>query len=269
MTASVAMHVVMESRSLENPAYREMVVRAPGITGKALPGQFVHVRLPAAGDALLRRPFSISGCDNGDLTLLFKVKGRITRAMALLAPGAGLDVLGPLGQGYRFPGPVEHAVLAGGGYGAAPLLFLASHLRRKNLAGKVTFLAGARTAAELIWRDKIAREGWLKAVYATEDGSAGFKGTVVDLCQDLVRREKDGVHLYACGPMGMLASLCRRLPDVPVQVAVENQMGCGIGVCMGCVLPVKTTGGAGYARVCLDGPVFDGATIDWAACTSG
>lgn len=254
---------------LDNAEYHELTVRAPAVARRAVPGQFVHVRLAAGDDPLLRRPFSISGLDGDRLTLLFKKVGSLTRRMAELAPGAELDVLGPLGHGYDLgEPPVERVFLIGGGYGVAPLLVLARELHRRSLAGEIHLLVGAREARHLLWRDRLAAEGtWLKAAFATDDGSAGFKGTALDLLADRMKGSAGTTRLYACGPMRMLAALATRWPDVPTQVAVENQMGCGVGVCLGCVLPVNGAAGVGrYERICCDGPVFDGRHIDWAAC---
>ncbi len=259
---------VLARRTLENPEYCELDLRSPEVVRKATPGQFVHIRLPEADPAMLRRPFSIAGCDGETLTLLFKKVGKLTYVMAGMKPGDTMDVLGPLGTGYQFDGTtVKNAVLIGGGYGVAPLLLLAKYLRDRRLAERISLLVGARTADQLLWRDRLAKEPWLNSQFATEDGAVGLHGTVIDLCASLLSGIAGSVRLYGCGPMGMLATLSKRWKHLPVQVAVENQMGCGVGVCLGCVLPVHGAEGHGrFVRICCDGPVFDGRTIDWTAC---
>ncbi len=272
-TASSGVEVIARvraMRTLSNPEYREMDLEAPAVTSAALPGQFVHVRLPAGRGPLLRRPFSISGADGGVLTLLFKRVGELTGELAGLRAGDEVDVLGPLGHGYDLGfSPVDRAFLVGGGYGVAPLLLLAKVLHARGLAREIHLLVGARSAAHLLWQDRLGAEAaWLKAGWATDDGSAGFKGTVLDLLQERLQAGAGSARLFGCGPMRMLGAMAARWPDLPYQAAVENQMGCGIGVCMGCVLPVN--GGATaydrYARICSEGPVFDGRRIDWKAC---
>ena len=262
---------VREVRTLPHPDYCELEAEAPHVARTAAPGQFVHVRIAEdAGGALLRRPFSIAGCEGDVLRLLFKKVGKLTRRLARLAPGDALDILGPLGRGYDLTvPPAAHAVLVAGGYGVAPLLLLARTLRERGLAGRVHFLLGARTADQLLWRDRLAREAWRATRVATDDGSAGRKGTVLGLFEEVRASLTGSIRVYACGPMRMLGALAAGWPDLPLQAAVENQMGCGLGVCVGCVLPVAgATGYDRYVRICCDGPVFDGRLIDWAACPS-
>lgn len=251
----------------ENPEYRELVVDAPHVTRSAVPGQFVHVRLPGTVQPFLRRPFSIAGLDGDRLAILYKNVGEQTGRMAELGPGHSLDVLGPLGTGYDLTHPpAGKAFLIGGGYGVAPLLVLAKAIQARSLAKQITLLIGARSANHLLWRSRLACEGpWLRTAYATDDGSAGRKGTVIDLLADLAPGGSS--RLYACGPMPMLAALHAKWPDLPIQSAVENRMGCGIGVCLGCVLPMTGREGVGrFSRICTDGPVYDGHAVDWAAC---
>lgn len=251
----------------ENPEYRELVLEAPHVARHAVPGQFVHVKLPGSVQPFLRRPFSIAGLDGDRLAILYKSVGEQTGLMAGLVAGNALDVLGPLGTGYDLtPPPADKAFLIGGGYGVAPLFVLAKALKEMAKAKQITLLIGARSSNHLLWRQRLATEGpWLRTAYATDDGSAGKKGTVIDLLAEL--NPAAGDRLYACGPMPMLAALHAKWPDLPIQSAVENQMGCGIGVCLGCVLPMTGQEGVSrFSRICTDGPVYDGHAIDWAAC---
>lgn len=264
-----AIATVRALRVLSNPEYRELDLEAPAITAAALPGQFVHVRLPEDRGPLLRRPFSISGVNGPTLTILFKRVGTLTDILAELKSGDRVDVLGPLGHGYDLSfAPVDRACLVGGGYGVAPLLLLAKVLHERRLSREIHLLIGARTARHLLWRDRLAAESsWLKSGFATDDGTEGFRGTAIDLLADRMKGAAGSTRLFGCGPMGMLGALAARWPDLPYQAAVENQMGCGIGVCMGCVLPVTdgTTAYGRYARICCEGPVFDAKRIDWKA----
>jgi len=256
-------------RVLSNPEYRELDLEAPAITTAALPGQFVHVKLAGDRGPLLRRPFSISGANGSTLTLLFKQVGELTELLGGLAAGDRVDVLGPLGHGYDLSfTPVDRAYLVGGGYGVAPLLLLAKVLRERKLAREIHLLIGARSAKHLLWEDRLAAESaWLKSGFATDDGTAGFRGTALALLADRMQGASGSARLFGCGPMGMLGAIAAQWPKVPYQAAVENQMGCGIGVCMGCVLPVTdgATAYGRYARICCEGPVFDARRIDWKA----
>lgn len=259
---------ILENRELPDPDFREMTLDAGEVAARALPGQFVHVRLPDVLDPLLRRPFSVAGTEGGRLTIVYKKVGKLTSKMTRLPAGTEVDVFGPRGRGYRLDGPkARRAFLVGGGYGAAPLLFLARTLRARALADGITLLVGARKAEQLLWRDRIeAEKPWLTAAFATEDGSAGEKGTVLDLLEKLLPASREGIRLCACGPSPMLAAIPGRFPGVPAEVAAEGHMGCGMGVCQGCVLPMKGASGvARYARVCLEGPVFDADAVDWPA----
>ena len=176
-----------------------------------------------------------------------------------------MDALGPLGNGYDLSRRTDHAVLVAGGYGVAPLLFLARALHEGKVAEKISLLVGARTEEHLLWRDRISAHPWLDGRFATADGSAGSRGTVIDLLDGL----PSAGRIYACGPMAMLAAVARRRSNTPNQAAVESQMGCGIGACMGCVIPTRPESRYGrYARVCMEGPVFDAKDVDWEAITA-
>ena len=260
---------VAANTALANPEYRELTLVAPVIVAAASPGQFVHLKLVGEGsDPFLRRPFSISGLDGDRLTILFRRVGDLTERLAALRPDDAVDVLGPLGHGYDLTGPPGgRAFLAGGGYGVAPLLILARALRDRGVAREVHLLVGARTTAHLLWQDRLAAEAdWLKTGFATDDGSSGFRGTVLDLLADRMGPPRVDDRLFGCGPMAMLGGLARRWPGLPAQVAVENQMGCGVGVCLGCVLPhAGGTGHRRYIRICTEGPVFDARALEWVA----
>jgi dihydroorotate dehydrogenase electron transfer subunit len=221
-------------------AYQALTLVAPRIAEQARPGQFVHLLAGEDRAFPLRRPFSIH---------------RVER------PGAALGTVQ-----FTPPEAPPGCVLVGGGYGTAPLLFLATELRARRC--RVHFLIGAATAGRLLDAMEAKRLGHSMTV-TTDDGSAGRRGLVTEPLGDLLARTGAG-RVYACGPMPMLAAVSRvaAAAGVPCQVAVEEQMACGTGICFSCVLPVATPrNGAGptrMARSCLEGPVFDGAAIAWA-----
>jgi dihydroorotate dehydrogenase electron transfer subunit len=254
-------------------AYQALTLVAPRIAEAARPGQFVHLLAGEDRSFPLRRPFSIHRVERpggsggpGTVEVVFDVVGAGTLALSRLRAGDVVDVLGPLGRPFAPPGEPAGCVLVGGGYGTAPLFFLAAELRARRC--RVDFVIGAASAARLLDPAEAGRLGHRLTV-TTDDGSAGRRGLVTDPLPDLLARTGAG-RVYACGPMPMLAAVSRlsAAAGVPCQVAVEEQMACGTGICFSCVLPVGG-GGAGpaetrMARSCLEGPVFDGAAIAWA-----
>ena len=252
-------------------AYQTLTLVAPAIAEAARPGQFVHVLAGEDRSFPLRRPFSIHrverpGAALGTVEVVFDVVGAGTRALARLRPHDVVDVLGPLGRPFTPPEEPVGCVLVGGGYGTAPLFFLAGELRARRC--RVDFAIGAAAAARLLDAMEAKRLGHSLTV-TTDDGSAGRRGLVTDPLPDLLARTGAG-RVYACGPMPMLAAVSRgaAAAGVPCQVAVEEQMACGTGICFSCVLPVRPEDSPGattrMARSCLEGPVFDGTAVAWA-----
>jgi dihydroorotate dehydrogenase electron transfer subunit len=253
--------------------YHALTLVAPRVAEAARPGQFVHLLAGEDRSFPLRRPFSIwrvgpaggSPGGPGTVEVVFDVVGVGTRALSRLRAGDLVDVLGPLGRGFEPPPEPAGCVLVGGGYGAAPLFFLAGELRARRC--RVDLVIGAATAARLLDPAAAGRLGDGLTV-TTDDGSAGRRGLVTDPLGDLLART-GATRVYACGPMPMLAAVSRvaAAAGVPCQVAVEEQMACGTGICFSCVLPVRPEGSSGetrMARACLEGPVFDGAAVAWA-----
>lgn len=233
------------------------------IAAQARPGQFVNVRVSGATVPLLRRPFSICDADPaaGRLSALFQVVGEGTEALARADVGDVIDVVGPLGKSFPWEG-AKRALLVGGGVGVAPLYFLASRAHRARLAGvegpKVIFAYGARSAEGLALAEEIEPRVDELAI-ATEDGSRGRKGLVTDLLGPYL----DGdCEVFCCGPRPMMAGVLglMRLRGIKKGwFSLENQMGCGVGVCLGCVVPTRR----GYLRVCCDGPVLPAEILDF------
>ncbi|MEW6511542.1 MAG: dihydroorotate dehydrogenase electron transfer subunit [Bacteroidota bacterium] len=231
-------------------------ITSPGIASTIRPGQFINVRVEPGNDPLLRRPFSVYRIDGSTVEIIFNVVGRGTAALSHKRGGDILDVLGPLGVPFGIAAPdYETAILIGGGLGVAPLPILTDALR-PGVRAILTFI-GARNAKQIV-RDHLADPR-----IATDDGSAGFHGTVVQLAEETLSRNMPRrPKIFACGPTPMLravAAFAVRL-DVPCEVSLEGPMGCGIGICQGC--PVELAGEEKrYALMCKDGPVFDSRII--------
>jgi len=229
------------------PGYQRLTL-ARGIAAQA--GQFVQVRVSETLDPFLRRPISVHDAAEDRLVLLYRTVGRGTALLAAKKAGETLDLLGPLGSSFPLTDRAQ-AVVVAGGIGAAPLYYLLRTLKR---AGKqVSFFYGARTEAELLLREEYRA---LATNYseATDDGSAGSRALVTDLAAPAIASLDATV--YACGPSPMLKEVAR-LADYYGRscfVSLEAQLACGVGACLGCVVPVR--GQEKYRRVCVDGPVF-------------
>jgi dihydroorotate dehydrogenase electron transfer subunit len=282
---------VLERRKVGE--YHSLTLVAPQIAEGARPGQFVHLLAGEDRSFPLRRPFSIwraerPGAGHGTVEIVFDVVGAGTRALAGLRPHDQVDALGPLGRPFEPPEAPAGCLLVGGGYGTAPLFFLATELRARRC--RVDFVIGAATAGRLLDAMEARRLGHSLTV-TTDDGSAGQRGLVTDPLPGLLAGT-GAERVYACGPMPMLAAVSRvaAAAGVACQVAVEEQMACGTGICFSCVLPVGPGWGSGglkpsppvdrgagglkprppenretrMARSCLEGPVFDGTAIAWA-----
>ncbi|MFP4148845.1 MAG: dihydroorotate dehydrogenase electron transfer subunit [Nitriliruptoraceae bacterium] len=249
-------------------AYWLLSLAARDIAERAAPGQFVELAV-GGPHTLLRRPFSIArvsrqGASAGTVDVVFDAHGPGTQWLTTLQVHDVVDVIGPLGTAFPLPQRKANCVLVGGGYGIAPLLFLAEALLRKGL--RVDMINGAATADRILGTIEAKRLS-ASVVFTTDDGSYGTAGQVTDVLDEVIGTAAAGV-VYACGPNPMLRAVserCREL-GVPVQVAVEERMGCGLGVCFTCVVPVRGRDGqVRNRRACLDGPVFNGARIDWDA----
>lgn len=262
-----------------------------GCSEEQRPGQFVNIELDGL---FLRRPISVCDWKDGVLTLLYKLVGKGTALMASLQPGARLDVLCSLGNGFDIdiPAPAgpdvpafTRPLLVGGGIGTAPLYLLARRLKERGVSP--TVILGFNTASEIIYEKEFKALG-LRTLVTTVDGSYGTPGFVTDALPFLASASDlssvgasvsnpstvgdsfsapssvaDSVsdpstvgacgydYCFACGPMPMLRALAPKLAS-PAQFSLEERMGCGTGICMGCTCPQLT----GTKRICKDGPVF-------------
>ena len=251
-------------------AYFAMSIVAPGMAEQTKPGHFVALQVGGPESSmLLRRSFAVydvkeRGVYGGTVDIVFAVHGKGTAWLATRRPGDKLDIVGPLGKPFRLPTTRANATLVAGGYGAAPLLPLAAALRERGC--RVDFVLGAASADRLFGQLEAKRVGSSLAV-TTDDGSAGERGRVSDVLPAVLERTACDV-VYACGPMAMLEAVSRIAGErgLPCQVAVEESMACGIGVCMTCVLPVVGDDGLSrMVRSCVEGPVFLGDRIRWDA----
>ena len=211
---------------------------------QARPGQFVMAWLPGMQD----KPFSLAG--SNPLRLTVAAVGPVSRALHALQPGDSIWVRGPLGRGYRLSGqPGDHLLLIGGGYGVAPLRYLAEVVLAQQF--RVSVIIGARKEADLLLVDAFQSLG-VQPLLTTEDGSRGLRGMVTDGFESFLAGDRPAPKaVYTCGPTGMLRAVAARCRTaaIPVQVSWEAHMRCGIGLCGSCEV------GQGWLT-CLDGPVF-------------
>lgn len=259
-------------------------IESPELAAAATPGQFAMLRMPGRTDPLLARPLAVYDVFPGPdgrlryVDFVYTVHGRFTTALAGLAAGGELTVWGPLGNGFD-PPAADHLVLVAGGIGQTALLALArersgracygSPGRSSPRAGRITFCWGARTAA-LFGDVQDFREAGCDVHLATLDGSSGVQGTVIDLLDSLQASgglvPGAGTRVATCGPEAMMAAVARWTADrsLPCEVSLETPMACGIGICFTCVAPIRdASGGWDYRRTCVEGPVFDAATVVW------
>jgi dihydroorotate dehydrogenase electron transfer subunit len=251
-------------------AYHVLEVAAPGVADSARPGQFVAVTVGGpASSMLLRRAFAIYratqvGAYSGTVTFVVGVHRRGTEWLAGLRPGDYLDIVGPLGTPFRLSTEPTSCVLVGGGYGAAPLFGLADALAARGC--RIEVVLGAATA-DRVFGELEAKRAAGGITVTTDDGTYGIRGVVTDVLPDVLERSA-ALAVYACGPMPMLHAVYQVAESygLSCQVAVEEAMACGIGVCMTCVLPVVGADGVTrMSRSCTDGPVFGAERIRWDA----
>lgn len=257
------------------PGHRLMCLHAPEIAAGAEPGQFLHIRCGDSTDPLLRRPISIHRVrrDQGLLYIFYRVTGRGTTLLATKRAGEEIDVLGPLGKGFELPGPGERVAVVGGGIGAAPLFFLVDEItadmhndERKETTARqwVDFYLGAATGSLLPPGDSLP-DRVARVHLATDDGSAGYHGTVTGLLQQHLDHRAPIDRIYACGPLPMLRAVGELAKNKSIfcQVSLEERMGCGVGACLSCACKIKNTAGEGftYKHACSDGPVFNSGEV--------
>ena len=211
------------------------------------PGQFLNILLEGF---YLRRPISICDYDDKTITIIYKVVGQGTEAMAKLTAGEKLDVLCGLGNGFDTSKSGSKAVLIGGGVGVPPMYNLCKKLIAEGK--EVSVILGFNTDSEIFYKSEFEALG-AKVYISTVDGSAGTKGFVTDVLKAL-----DYDYFYTCGPMPMFRAI-EKIAATSGQYSFEERMGCGFGACMGCSCKTKY----GYKRICRDGPVLEREEIIW------
>lgn len=235
---------------IENTALTESVFKmtlSGDVSDITACGQFVNILL----DGLyLRRPISVCDCENGVLTIVYKVVGKGTEKMSEMTSGEELDVLTGLGNGYDTSLCGENALLLGGGVGVPPLYMLAKKLISEGK--KVNVVLGFNTKSEIFYEDEFKKLG-ANVTVTTADGSYGVKGFVTDALDGI-----DYSYFYTCGPEPMLKAVYKAC-KTSGQFSFEERMGCGFGACMGCSCKTIT----GYKRICKDGPVLKKEEILW------
>lgn len=232
----------------------DIIISCPEIANAASAGQFAQV---AADGFFLRRPISICDIDKvkGTIRLVFEVRGKGTDKISQISCGDLIDIIAPLGNGFKI---IEggKAICIGGGIGTPPMLGIA-----KEYGENATVISGFRNSAIAILQDDFKANG-AKTVLCTDDGSAGIHGFVTDALKNELANEKPDI-IYACGPMGMLRAIVDIAEEngIECQVSLEQRMGCGVGACLVCACRTVKDGKEIYSHVCKDGPVFDSKEV--------
>jgi len=252
--------------------YFLLEIDCPPIATRIRPGQFVMLKVSEGFHPILRRPFSVYKSypedppdkkKRGRFSVQYKVVGTGTQKMSEFRKGDQVDLIGPLGNGFTLPDPLPSSdiLFVGGGVGAVTLYPLGEVLRER----KLSVFVGGRTKKDLLCIQDFKN---LNAAMftATEDGSAGFKGTVIDLFSSHIKKRKrhEMGYVYSCGPIGMLEGLAQKIKGKGfiAQASLEARMACGFGACWGCTVRTRDPQ-TPYQRVCKDGPVFNLEQIDW------
>jgi dihydroorotate dehydrogenase electron transfer subunit len=227
---------------------------SPEIASIVKPGQFLNVKVTDSTFPLLRRPFSVCDVEGDSIFLMFNIYGEGTRLLAHKNVGDTLNILGPLGNGFNLDDDYETAIIVAGGLGAAPFPFLERKIKNKK---KILSFIGGRS-----FRDVITY-GMSSVLVATDDGSLGFDGNVVQLFKNHFEDfQKENIKVFACGPNPMLKALQQftLTNNINCEVSTECAMACGFGICQGC--PIESTSeDHKYLLVCKDGPVFNAKDV--------
>ena len=226
-------------------------------------GQFIQILVESSWNNPLRRPMSIASVHNNEVSIIYKIFGEMTRILSKKLPGEKLDILGPLGNTFIFDDDSSVPVMVGGGVGLAPILNMHKEYLSQN--NNAILIIGARNADEHFFEHDPDNDIYL----STDDGSAGIKGTVINAMEKSIDRRKN-IEIFACGPEPMLKAVKQYALDkkIPTKVSVESYMGCGIGICQGCVIERFNENQSDhsyhekYSLVCIDGPVYKSKEVN-------
>lgn len=235
---------VLSNKQIALDTY-EMTLKNKYVCEEAKPGQFLHISIP---NFTLRRPISIASVDqaNEHVTIIYKIFGTGTDALTTIKVGTMLDVIGPNGSSYPVDHEVKEALLVGGGVGVPPLYFQAKALHERGV--KVHAILGYQTA-EAVFYEEMFKEV-ANTYIVTNDGTKGHQGLVTDLIPEVESFDA----YYSCGPLPMLKAVKNALSGHEGYLSFEERMGCGVGTCFACVIPMKNE--KKYGKICQDGPVF-------------
>ena len=241
----------------------EMELAAPGAAERAKPGQFVMIKPNALGQPFLGRPMGVYdvNAERGSLSILFEVHGAGTQLLAQVQKGDKLPLIAPLGNGFAVQ-EEGRALVIGGGIGVAPLYPLLRELKERGVYTEVRL--GAQTVDRVLALDRIIPLQLPVTVF-TDDGSMGTAGYPSLGLAELLR-ETHFDMIYCCGPMPLMRGVAgiAAAAGTPCQVSLEERMGCGFGICVGCVVDHRAADGTiSKKRVCYDGPVFAGTEVFW------
>jgi len=240
---------VVERKILQDNVFL-LKMHSPAIASVIKPAQFLNIRVSSESYPLLRRPFSVCDVEGEHIYLLFNIFGEGTRILAGKSSGDLIDILGPLGNGFNLNDDYETAVIVAGGLGSAPFPFVTRELNDNK---EIISFIGGRTSKDVI------TYGMKNVFTASDDGSSGFKGSVVELLNSKIEElQKKNIKVFGCGPTPMLKALkefCVK-QNIVCEVSAECAMACGFGICQGC--PIESTNNSKkYLLVCKDGPVFN------------
>ena len=248
--------------------YHQIIINIGEIAANCKPGNFVAISVGGGSSSMvLRRAFAISRVSTsttvgGTMELIVAPHGQGSKWLCAQGEGVVLDLVAPLGTAFGIPTEPVPVLLVGGGYGSAPLFGLAELLNSRGC--RVDMLLGASTGSKIYAPMEGKRAVNSMRIY-TEDGTMGVAGRVTDPIAEIIKDLNVAV-IYSCGPMPMLAAITKITNEFDVihQCAVEESMACGVGICMTCVLPVENEDGTiSNLRSCIDGPVMDGAKVQW------
>lgn len=250
----------LEVDVLDNP-----VQAKPELASALRPGQFVHMSIPTLSSHILRRPFSIyaANASTNRVEILYQKVGEGTAEMTRWQPGQGCDMIGPIGRGWCVPEKATHALVVGGGVGAAPLFMLYEQLVERGIDTDVVL--GAATKGALVCHDRYAGVCGCAPLCSTDDGTFGREGFCTSLVEEAIAASIEAGNPYdygvVCGPEPLMRTTSRMMIDAGItcEVSMEKRMACGVGACLSCVVDTVQ----GKKRACVDGPVFDAREVVW------